>query len=271
MEPEPGQGLLGEWGKGKGSNLFRFSFYSFLRNASQQGNFSHRKLRFQNAAPISVATSVYLRPLFSLWNFHFSSKCLALLNILTVSTYHFVARSKRSSSKWFLSFSDNLGTKIKLTFPENKRCCGTQGHLLWNKNLCLLRAQFLLRNKHGRPSAKEEQPPVDTFSPWWMMLSWQSRFRNGNRGTNGSVLFIKIPFKREKKSQNPKDCIWNQQNLAVLICSLGSKKKKKKNQFALCPHCCDIRVLEVLEAILTSVACYWEVHTGGWVCSLFSK
>lgn len=221
------KGSWGSGGKGKESNLFRFSFYGFLRNASQQGNFSHRRLRFPNAPPISVATSVYLRPLFSLWNFHFSSKCLALLNILTVSTDHFVARSKRSSSKWFLSFSDNLGTKIKLTFPENKRCCGTQGHLLWNKNLCLLRAQFLLRNKHGRPSAKEEQPPVDTFSPWWMMLSWQSRFRNGNRGTNGSVLFIKIPFKREKKSQNPKDCIWNQQNLAVLICSLGSKKKKK--------------------------------------------
>lgn len=119
----------------------------------------------------------------------------------------------------------------------------------------------------GDPQRKKSSPWVDTFSPWWMMLSWQSHFRNGNLGTNGLVLFIKIPFKREKKSQNPKDCIWNQQNLAVLICSLGSQE----NLFALCPYGCDIKVLEVLEAILTCVTCYWEVHTGGWVCSLFAK
>lgn len=144
--------------------------------------------------------------------------------------------------------------ELRGIYSEIKICVYSELRFCWETNT-------------GDPQRKKSSPPVDTFSPWWMMLSWQSRFRNGNQGTNGLVLFIKIPFKGEKKSQNPKDCIWNQQNLAVLICSLGSKE----NRFALCLRCCDIRVLEVLEAILTRVACYWKVHTGGWVCSLFAK
>ena len=87
--------------------------------------------------------------------------------------------------KWFISFSVNLGNKIKLTFSKNKGAVGCEKHLLGNKNLCLLRVQFLLKNKHHRPSENEEKTPADTRYPWLMMLSWLSDFRNGNQGTNG--------------------------------------------------------------------------------------
>lgn len=88
--------------------------------------------------------------------------------------------------KWFISFSINLGTKIKLTFSENKGAVELENiYSEIKKKMCLLRAQFLLKNKHHRPPEKEEKPPADTFSHWLMMLSWQSSLRNGNQGTNG--------------------------------------------------------------------------------------
>lgn len=160
MEHEPGaRALWGCGGGGKGSSLFLFSFYGLHRNASQHRNFSTEGCRFR-----TFPSSLYPRvcvPVFIIQLVKFSFIWQMSCFTKHFGCFHgaFCHKKEMQFFKWFLSFSVNLGTKIKLTFPENKRCPGTQGHLLWNQNLCLHRAQFLLRNKHERPSAKEEQPP----------------------------------------------------------------------------------------------------------------
>lgn len=122
--------------------------------------------------------------LFSLWSFHLFTKYFALLNISAISLNHFFPRNKCGSlSDLFLFLS--LESQNKIDILRKQKYYRTQKHLLWNKNLCLLRVLFLLKNKHHGPSENEEKPPADTFSCWLMMLSSHSRFRNGYQGTNG--------------------------------------------------------------------------------------
>lgn len=146
----------------------------------------------------------YTYSLFSLWSFHLFSKCFALLNILTFP-WTILLQEINVFFKWFISFSIDLGTKIKLTFSENKGAVELVNIYSEIKILCLLRAQSLLKNKHHRPPEKEEKPPADTFSHWLMILSWQSSFRNGNQGTNGMGFIQSNTFYKRKGISNFKE------------------------------------------------------------------
>lgn len=140
------------------------------------------------------------------------------------------------SFKWFISFPINLGTKIKLTFSANKGAVELENiYSKLKKKNCLLRAQFLLKNKHHRLPEKEEKPPADTFSHWLMMLSWQSRFRNGNPGTNELscfcfLFFFSVKYPLKERSQISRHCIWNVEHSCLSLFF------EKQNGFVLWSH-----------------------------------
>lgn len=161
-------------------------------------------------------------------------------------------------------FFYQLGNPNKIDILRKQRCCRMWKHLLWNKNLCLLRAQFLLKNKHHRPSKKEEKLPADTCSHWLMMLSWPAASEMTVRKQIGQVLSNKIPFKKEKKSQNSRNRIWSWWNIVVGVHSL---KHKMGSCLGLIPR--TSTRLEGHQATLPMCGImYWEIHGNQRVVSL---
>lgn len=151
-------------------------------------------------------------------------KVLALLNSLTISMDHFVARNK-CAFKWFISFSINFKNKVKLTFSESKGAVGCENIYSEIKICVYLEFSFCWKTNIIDPQKKKRRPLlIHAILDWWCCLGWATLEMAIILEQTGWVLFNKIPLKKEKKSQNSRNCIWNQWITVVWVHSLKHKE-----------------------------------------------
>lgn len=135
--------------------------------------------------------------------------------------------------KWFISFSIDLGTNIKLTFLENKGAVELENIYSEIKICVYLELGFSWKTNIIAPQKKKRSPLLThSLIDWWCCLG-RATSEMAMREQTGRVLFNKIPFKKEKNSsQNSRNCIWNLWNTVVWVQSL----EHKENGIVSCSH-----------------------------------
>ena len=125
--------------------------------------------------------------------------------------------------KWFISFSINLGNKIKLTFSKNKGAVGCENIYLEIKICVYLEFSFCWKTNIIDLQKKKRRPLLThAILDWWCCLGWATS-EMAIREQTGWVLFNKIPLKK-KKSQNSRNCLWNLWNTVIWVHSLKHKE-----------------------------------------------
>lgn len=101
--------------------------------------------------------------------------------------------------KWFISFSINLGTKIKLTFSENKGAVELENIYSEIKKKCVyLELSFCWKTNIIDPQKKKRSPLLThSLIDWWCCLG-RVASEMAIREQTGWILFNKIPFKEKR-------------------------------------------------------------------------
>lgn len=136
---------------------------------------------------------------------------------------------------------------MKTFYSEIKICIYLELSFCWKTNIT--------------DPQKKKRSPLLTHSliDWWCCLG-QAASEIAIREQKGWVLFNKIPFKEEKKSQNSRSCIWNQWNIVVQVHSL----KNKENGIEPWSHSYDINWIWRTPAHTASVWHYLWRDTQKW-------
>lgn len=170
--------------------------------------------------------------------------------------------------KWFISFSVNLGNKLKLTFSEKRGAVELENIYYEIKKNCVYLELSFCWKTNITDSEKKKRSPLLTHSllDWWCCLG-RAASEMAIREQTGWVIFNKTPFKREKQSQISRNGIWNRWNIIMWVYSL----KNRENGVMSWSHPCDIIVMwKTPDHTIMCDIMYWELLINGSMASLFS-